>query len=100
MVLLVFKHLQIFIQNKEFVMKNKVIKLSELGNSKIQDILDELGMLENGKCQYTAEEIFKAGIEYNIELTINWLKENMDLEHDFPSNNEELINAYIKNFKE
>ena len=81
-------------------MKNKIIKLSELGNSKTQDILEELGILENGKCQCTVEEIFKAGIEYNIELTIGWLKENMDLEHNFPSNDEELINTYIKNFKE
>jgi hypothetical protein len=31
-----------------------------LSNHQVQDILEELGMLENGNCPYTAEEIFKA----------------------------------------
>lgn len=35
-----------------------------LSNHQVQDILEELGMIENGNCHYTAEEIFKAGMEY------------------------------------
>ena len=39
--------------------------LSEIGNNQIQDILDDMGMLdENGNCPYTAEEIFREGMEY------------------------------------
>ena len=37
-----------------------------LSNHQAQDILEELGMLEDGYCPYTAEEIFKAGMEYAI----------------------------------
>ena len=45
-----------------------VNKLSTIGNNQIQDILQELGMVdENGNCPYTCEEIFKAGIEYALE---------------------------------
>ena len=37
----------------------------ELSNHQVQDILDDMGMIdENGNCPYTAEEIFKAGVEY------------------------------------
>lgn len=42
-------------------------QLTNLSNCQIQDILEDLGMLENGNCPYTAEEIFKAGIEYAID---------------------------------
>ena len=42
--------------------------LETLGNNEVQDILDEMGMIdENGNCPYTAEEIFKAGVEWTIE---------------------------------
>ena len=42
--------------------------LLNLSNHQVQDILEELGMLdENGNCNYTAEELFEAGIEYAIE---------------------------------
>ena len=41
------------------------IKNLELSNHQVQDILDDMGMIdENGNCPYTAEEIFKAGVEY------------------------------------
>lgn len=46
-------------------------KLSMIGNNQIQDILEELGMIdENGNCPYTCEEIFKAGIRYTLENLI------------------------------
>ena len=42
--------------------------LLNISNHQIQDILQDLGMIdEDGNCQYTAEEIFKAGIEYVIK---------------------------------
>ena len=42
--------------------------ISKIGNNELQDILEELGMIdENGNCPYTAEEILKAGMEYAIE---------------------------------
>lgn len=53
--------------------------LSELGNNQTQDILEDMGMLdENGNCPYTAEEIFKAGMEYSIDISKKWLQENID----------------------
>lgn len=71
--------------------------ISELTNHKIQDILDDLGMIdENGNCPYTAEEIFRAGVEYAFNISLNWLKDNMDLEHDYPNSNEEFINDFKK----
>ena len=43
--------------------------LLELSNHQVQDILDDMGMIdENGNCPYTAEEIFRAGIEYTVKL--------------------------------
>lgn len=46
--------------------------LTRLGNNEVQDILEEMGMLdENGNCPYTAEEIFKAGIAYAFKKSIN-----------------------------
>ena len=69
----------------------------ELSNHEVQDILEDMDMLDdNGNCPYTAEEIFKAGIEYAFNVTLKWLKDNMDLEHDYPSSNEELIEDYNK----
>jgi len=54
-------------------------KLSELGNHQVQDILEDMNMLdENGNCPYTTEEIFKAGIEYFIDISKKWLQENID----------------------
>ena len=54
-----------------------------------------MGMLdENGNCPYTAEEIFKAGMEYAINLSIKWLNDNIDLEHNYPNSNEELVNDF------
>ena len=71
--------------------------LSELGNSQTQDILEDMGMLdENGRCLYTAEEIFKAGMEHAINLSTKWLNDNIDLEHDYPNSKEELVNDYYK----
>lgn len=72
-------------------------KLSEIGNHQIQDILDNMGMIdENGNCPYTVEEIFRAGMEYSINICKKWLIDNVDLKHDYPSSNEEIINDFIK----
>lgn len=71
--------------------------LSELGNNQTQDILEDMDMLdENGNCPYTAEEIFKAGMEYAINLSKKWLNDNIDLEHDYPNSKEELVNDFYK----
>lgn len=73
----------------------------ELSNHQVQDILDNMGMIDdNGTCPYTAEEIFKACIEYAFNVSLKWLKENMDLEHDYPNSNEELIEDYNKLYSE
>ena len=75
--------------------------LSEIGNNQIQDILDDMGMLdENGNCPYTAEEIFRTGIEYAISASKKWLIDNIDLEHDYPNSKEELINDFRKAMEE
>jgi hypothetical protein len=69
--------------------------LSELGNNQTQDILEDIGMIdENGNCPYTAEEIFKAGMEYAINLSTKWLNDNIDLEHNYPNSKEELVNDF------
>ena len=69
----------------------------ELSNHEVQDILDDMNMIDdNGNCPYTAEEIFNAGVEYAFKVSINWLKDNMDLEQDYPSSNEEIIKDYNK----
>lgn len=58
-------------------MKNKITPLSELGNNQVQDILEEIGMLdENGQCPYTVEEIFKSGMEYAIQMSEEWWQDN------------------------
>lgn len=63
--------------------------IHELSNHEVQDILEDMNMIDdNGNCPYTAEEIFKAGIEYAFNVSLNRLKENMDLEHDYPNSNE------------
>lgn len=75
--------------------------LSELGNSQVQDILEDMDMLDdNGNYPYTAEEIFKAGIEYSTKVMLKWLTDNVDLEHDYPSSKEELINDFRKAMEE
>jgi hypothetical protein len=69
--------------------------LSKLGNNQTQNILEDMGMLdENGNCPYTAEEIFKAGMEYAIDISVKWLNDNIDLEHDYPNSKEELVNDF------
>ena len=70
--------------------------LLNLSNHQVQDILEELGMLENGNCPYTAEEIFKAGMEYAINKGLLWLDKNIDFEHNYPSTKEELIKDFRK----
>ena len=71
--------------------------LSELGNNQTQYILEDMDMLdENGNCPYTAEEIFKAGMEYAFNLSTKWLNNNIDLEHDYPNSKEELVNDFYK----
>ena len=71
--------------------------LSELGNNQTQDILEDMDMLDdNGNCPYTAEEIFKAGMEYAFNLSTKWLNDNIDLEHDYPNSKEELVNDFYK----
>lgn len=56
-------------------------------------------MLENGNCPYTAEEIFKAGMEYAINKELLWLDENIDFKHDYPATKEELIKDFCKAMK-
>lgn len=71
--------------------------LSELGNNQTQDILEGMNMLdENGRCPYTAEEIFKAGMEYAFNLSTKWLNDNIDLDHDYPNSKEELVNDFYE----
>lgn len=54
-----------------FLNKSMELKL-ELSNHQVQDILDDMGMIdENGNCLYTAEEIFKVGVEYAKEKMID-----------------------------
>ena len=73
--------------------------LLNLSNHQTQDILEELGILENGNCPYTAEEILKAGMEYAINKSLSWLDNNIDFEHNYPSTKEELIKDYSKVMK-
>lgn len=74
--------------------------LSELGNNQIQDILENIGMLdENSNCPYTVEEIFREGMEYAVNSSIKWLNNNIDLEHDYPNSKEELINDFERAIK-
>ena len=73
--------------------------LLNLSNHQAQDILEELGMLENGNCPYTAEEILKAGMEYAINKGLLWLDDNIDFEHDYPATKEELIKDFCKVYK-
>lgn len=59
-------------------MDNKITPFPELGNNQVQDILEELGMIdENGNCPYTAEEIFKAGVLWNSFQVLKWCHENI-----------------------
>ena len=46
----------------------------ELSNHEVQDILEDMDMLDdNGNCPYTAEEIFRAGVEYAFNVSLNSL---------------------------
>lgn len=65
---------------------NKTEKLSQpvceessyLSNHQIQDILEDMGMLEeDGTCPYYAEEIFRAGVEWAIKNKQN-IKQTKD----------------------
>ena len=50
-----------------------------LSNNKVQDILEEMGMLdENGYCPYTAEETFKAGVEWTFKEFFGWTLDDVD----------------------
>lgn len=52
-------------ENKDSISEIQDINNLELSNHQVQDILDDMGMIdENGNCPYTAEEIFKAGVEF------------------------------------
>ena len=49
--------------------------IHELSNHEVQDILEDMNMIDdNGNCPYTAEEIFRAGIEYAFNVSLNRLK--------------------------
>lgn len=49
--------------------QNTISVLPSLGNNQVQDILEDMGILDdNGQCPHTAEEIFKAGMEYAYNL--------------------------------
>ena len=50
---------------KQGATHNIINILPSLGNNQVQAILEDMGMLDdNGQCPHTAEEIFKAGMEY------------------------------------
>ena len=68
----------------------------ELSNHQVQDILDDKGMIdENGNCPYTAEEIFKAGVEYAKKTII--LKSSIWLiGNGYFTNNPDSIKDFIK----
>ena len=70
------------------------ITLLNLSNHQIQDILEETGLIKNGICDHTVEEVFKYTAEYTIDVIINWLK-NTDLKHNHPSS-EYIINELTK----
>jgi hypothetical protein len=58
--------------------------LGGLGNNKIQDILDEMGMIdENGYCPYTAEEIFTAGVEWTFKEIFGWTLDDADFNKEY-----------------
>ena len=72
----------------------------ELSNHQVQDILDDMGMIdENGNCPYTAEEIFKAGVEYAKKTMIHkagiWLISN-----GYFTNNPDSVKDFIKAMEE
>ncbi len=55
--------------------KNRTIIISELTMGEIEDMLKDLGLIdENGKCPYTAEVVFRAGLRYSIGRDIKELR--------------------------
>lgn len=72
--------------------KEQIDAVAKLSNNHLQDILYERGIIdEQGNCPYTAEEIFREGIEWSFDKVCEWLSCNVDLEHDYPSSLEELL---------
>lgn len=58
--------------------------LGGLSNNKIQDILEEMNMLdENGYCPHTAEEIFRAGVEWTFEKIFGWTLDDVDFNEEY-----------------
>lgn len=53
---------------------------------------------DNGQCPYTVEEIFKGVMEHGFDEVIKWLRNNVDLDHDYPNSIEELINDLMNHF--
>ena len=76
----------------------------ELSNHQVQDILDDMGMIdENGNCPYTAEEIFKASVEYAKEKMIDKACECVIKIHNWPTQYEDFAKfqeEFIKAFRE
>ena len=75
----------------------------ELSNHQVQDILDDMGMIdENGNCPYTAEEIFKAGVEFAekkiVEKCWRWVTENFY--EDYSEDNKSYVGSMFKNGEE
>ena len=69
---------------KEIFGKKIQSTLEGLGNNKVQDILDEMGMIdENGYCPYTAEEIFTAGIEWVFGEIFGWTLDDVDFNKEY-----------------
>ena len=70
-----------------------------ISNHQVQDVLEKMGMIDdNGRCPYTAEEIFKGGMEFGFDEVIKWLRNNVDLDHDYPNSIDELINDLMNHF--
>ena len=69
---------------KEKFSKKIQSTLGGLGNNKIQDILEEMGMLdENGCCPYTAEETFRAGVEWTFGEIFGWTLDDADVKEEY-----------------
>lgn len=65
-------------------MKNMILNLS---NHQVQDILEELGMIDdNGNCPYTAEEIFKSALEYSASYYVKTNKREWSEEDEYNFN--------------
>ena len=72
---------------KEIFGKKIQSTLEGLSNNKIQDILEEMNMLdENGYCPHTAEEIFRAGVEWTFEKIFGWTLDDVDFNEEYEFN--------------